>query len=95
MTRYAAKTDTNQAEIVEALRQVGATVQPLHFAGRGIPDLICGYRGANYLLEVKDGRRPASKRQLTSDEAQWHEEWRGQVAVVASVDDALTVIGAI
>lgn len=93
--RRAAKVDDNQAEIVSALREIGATVLPLHYIGRGCPDIMCGYRGSNYLLEVKDGRKQASKRQLTSDEAEWHEQWRGQVAVVASVDDALLAIGAI
>jgi hypothetical protein len=31
---------------------------------------------------------------LTEDERYWHQQWRGQVAVVYSVEDALRVIGA-
>lgn len=93
--RTAARTDDNQADIVKALRDVGATVQPLHTIGRGCPDALVGFRGNNYLLEIKDGRKRASKRQLTPDEATWHDEWRGQVTVVESEDDALTAIGAI
>ena len=40
--RRAARTDANQAEIVAALRGVGASVQPLHAVGQGCPDLLVG-----------------------------------------------------
>lgn len=88
----AARTDTNQAEIVDALRAIGCSVQPLHTIGKGCPDLLVGYRGANWLLEVKDGRKPPSKRRLTADEKLWHLEWRGQVAVVNSVEEAIALV---
>lgn len=89
------RVDTNQPEIVNALRKVGATVAPTHTLGRGFPDLVVGFRGYNYLLEIKDGSKPPSKRKLTPDELKWHEEWNGQVAIVNSIDEALRVIGAI
>ena len=92
--RIAARKDANQDEIVDALRTIGATVQIIHQLGQGCPDLLCGYRGANYLLEVKDGAKPPSKRILTPDEAVWHEMWRGQVDAVKNVKEALQVIGA-
>ena len=38
--RRAARIDRNQSEIVEALRKLGASVQPLHGAHDGIPDLL-------------------------------------------------------
>jgi hypothetical protein len=63
--------------------------------GRGFPDLVVGYRGTNYFLEVKDGRKPPSHRRLTRDEQRWHSTWRGQVVVVESVDEALAAIEAI
>lgn len=86
------RVDTNQREIVAALRSVGASVTHLHMVGKGVPDLIVGYRGVNYLLEVKDGSKTPSKQQLTPDEAKWHASWRGQVRVVNSVDQALELI---
>ncbi len=92
--RRAARIDANQREIIRALRAVGATVEPLHFVGRGFPDILVGFRGRNYLIEIKDGTKPPSKRRLTKDERAWHERWRGQVAVAESVDDALRIIGA-
>lgn len=91
--RRAARTDRNQAEIVQALRQVGATVTPTHTVGGGFPDVVCGYRGLTYALEIKDGTKPPSAQKLTAEEERWHDEWRGQKAVVRSVKEALEAIG--
>lgn len=93
--RTAARIDANQPEIVKALRSVGAAVAPTHQLGKGFPDLVVGFRGVNYLLEVKDGNKPPSKRKLTADEEEWHLNWKGEVSVVNDVDEALRVIGAI
>jgi hypothetical protein len=93
--RRAAKVDRNQAEIVEALRRVGATVEPLHQVGKGCPDLLVGFRGRNILIEVKDWKQPPSGRKLTPDQVEWHAGWKGQIAMVEDVDAALAVIGAI
>ena len=92
--RRAAKTDANQGEIVDALRAVGASVQPLHAVGGGVTDLLVGFRGANYLIEVKDGRKPPSARKLTPDQERWHRDWRGQVSIAEWPEDALRIIGA-
>ena len=92
--RRAARTDANQTEIVETLRTVGATVQPLHSVGVGCPDLLVGFRGLNYLIEVKDGRKPPSERKLTPDQVEWHSEWTGQVDIAEWPEDALRIIGA-
>ena len=93
--RTAARVDANQQEIIRILRDCGVTVQPLHTVGKGTPDLLCGYRGRNILLEVKDGARPTSHRQLTRDQREWHATWRGQVAVVETPEQALRVMGVI
>ena len=89
----AAKADANQPAIVKALRQVGCTVQHIHMVGAGCPDIAVGWQGKTYLLEIKDGSLPPSGRKLTGPETKWHEEWRGHVAIVASVKDALDAIG--
>jgi hypothetical protein len=89
------RVDANQSDIVARLREVGASVTPTHEIGRGFPDLAIGFRGVTYLAEVKDGSKPKSRRRLTPDEAEWHSTWRGQVAIVETVDDALKLIGVI
>lgn len=88
--RRAAKVDNNQAEITAALRAVGATVQPLHTIGKGCPDLLVGFRRNNYVLEVK-----FEAGLLTEAELCWLADWRGQAAVVRSVDEALRAISSL
>ena len=90
----AARVDANQPEIVKALRGVGATVQHLHKVGQGCPDISVGWRGTNYFLEIKDGSKPPSARELTPAQKDWHAGWKGQVAVVCNADEALAAIGA-
>ena len=85
--RRAAKVDANQAEIVKALRSIGCSVQHLHSIGRGCPDILVGYRGRNFLFELKVG-----KGKLTDDEKAWALLWRGQVSTANSFAECLTVI---
>lgn len=87
-----AKVDANQKQITEALRRAGCSVQPLHTIGRGVPDLLVGWRGKNFLLELKDGSKRPSERRLTEDQQTWHQEWRGQVAVAESIEEALRLL---
>lgn len=90
----AAKIDRNQPEIVAALKRCGATVQSLASVGDGVPDLLVGYQGKTVLLEVKDGTKPPSQRQLTDDQIEWHVNWRGGACMVVNgVEEALASIG--
>ena len=90
--RKAAKTDANHSQVVNALRQIGASVQSLATTGKGCPDLLVGYHGINYLMEVKDGDKVLSKQKLTIDQEHWHSLWRGSVHIVKSVDEALKIL---
>lgn len=84
------KTDANQAEIVKALEQVGCSVFVSSDTGRGFPDLVCGFRGRAFLLEVKTDSGDLNERQR-----KFHASWNGHIAVVRNVDEALRAIGAI
>lgn len=91
--RRAAHVDSSQAEIVKALRAAGMQVQSLASVGAGVPDLLVGWRGRNYLLECKTERCDGGRgRGLTAAEQQWHETWPGQVAVVSTPDEAVIAI---
>ena len=90
--RKAAKTDANHSQVVNALRQIGASVQSLATTGKGCPDLLVGYHGINYLMEVKDGDKVLSKQKLTIDQEHWHSLWRGSVHIVKSVNEALKIL---
>lgn len=89
----AAKIDANQNEIVEALRKIGCSVQILSSVGKGCPDILVGKNGVNYLIEIKDGKKPKSAQKLTPDQIEWHEKWNGSVVVVNSVEQALKIVG--
>lgn len=82
-----AKTDKNQAEIVDAMRKHGATVQILSAVGKGVPDLLVGYRGVNFLFEVK-----GQNGKLTEPQIKWHDDWQGKVYIVRSIDDAIMIL---
>ena len=84
--RRAAKIDDNQPEIVAALRKAGWSVQSIASMGCGVPDLLIGRGGLNLLLEVKDGKKPKSKRMLTEDKRDWHESWNGNVRIVECLE---------
>ena len=88
--RWAAKVDNNQAEIVEALRAIGASVLVLSRVGMGCADLAVGYRGVTYFLEIK-----TDKGKLTPAEQEFMEQWNGHYCIVRTVDEALKAIGAV
>ena len=91
--RRAAKIDANHRDIVTVLRAYGASVQTLAAVGQGVPDLLVGYQGRNYLVEVKDGNKSPSRRRLTDDQEAWRETWRGELPyVVRDREDAMAML---
>jgi hypothetical protein len=88
----ACKIDDNQEQLVKQMRCIpGLKVKHTHTV-KGFVDVVIGYRGINYLLEIKDPGKPPSKRKLTDDEQKFHNEWTGQVAVVETIDDVIKLI---
>lgn len=92
--RRRAASDGNQPAIVQALRSVGATVASCHAVGQGFPDLVVGFRGRNFLIEVKDPAQPKHRHELTPAQVEFHAGWNGEIAKVFTPEDALAAIGA-
>lgn len=90
--RRAARVDDNQRGIVDDLRRMGCSVQHLHKEGMGCPDLLIGWRGRNFLFEVKDPSKPRGDRQLTEMQERWHRVWEGQVSVIHDAEEALGIM---
>jgi hypothetical protein len=93
---HSRRRDTNEPAIVRALHAVGATVEKLDNAG--VPDLLVGFCKQTFLLEVKRplGPRGGDSSELTEDQLRWHAAWKGRpIAIVRTVDEALTAIGAV
>jgi hypothetical protein len=82
--RRAARKDSPQAAIVDALRAIGVMVFVLN--QEGLPDLLCYFRGVWMPLEIK---RPRGK--LTA--AQWLTRKRAPFPVAETIDQALVIFG--
>lgn len=87
------RTDRNHAEIINALRKIpNISVFSTHEVGKGFPDIVIGYKGVNYLIEIKDGNKPPSARKLTDAELQFHSNWKGQIKIVNNFDELLNIL---
>lgn len=94
--RRAGKVDANHREIADALKRVGFEVIDMSSIGRGVPDLYVAKGGQSWWLEVKDGSKPPSARQLTADQLKFLNKLAKQnipVHVVTSVSEALEAVG--
>lgn len=89
--RRAARTDANQATIVDALRAAGAYVWPI-----GLPvDLLVGVAGQTALVEVKTitGKRSPKPARYTGLQTAFMADWRGgPVATLTDVDGAIRLV---
>jgi len=75
-----ARTDSNQRDVVKALRQLGAIVTPMHYVGNGFPDLLVGFNNQLLLFEVK-----SHKGRLTPKQREFFRKYANfPVAVVRS-----------
>ena len=93
MSKWKSRQDQNSGEIVSALRAAGACVR--HIDGAmgigGVPDLLVGYAGVTWLLEVKGPRG-----RLNPDQETFRRDWLGKggpVATVRTVAEALAAVG--
>lgn len=88
------RVDGNHKEICQALRDTGCDVLDLSAVGKGCPDLLISHPVTGYhLIEVKDGSKPASARQLNERQVKFHKEWKGPIHTVISVKEALDAVG--
>ena len=87
------RTDANHKELIDLIRQIpAASVFSTHEIGKGFPDIVVGYKGLNYIFEIKDGKKSPSQKKLTKAELKFHSIWTGQVNVVENLDDVLKII---
>ena len=85
--RRAAKVDKNHGAIVDALRSLDFSVSSTAAIGQGFPDVVCGYGGRTFLVEIKDGSKPPSARNLTPDQIKFRDSWKGDYTVLESLED--------
>jgi len=92
--RRAAKIDSNQPDIVSALRKIhGVTVELNH------DDILVGYKGLTYWFEIKTPDCVSNKTGLILESAKkdsqkkLEKEWCGHYRIVSCIDDILSDIG--
>lgn len=99
----AAQRDASEGDIIKALRTAGATVWQV--SGKDIPDLLVGYKGQTFLLEVKTpGLEYTDKRNgktykrdgaLREGQKEFFASWTGgRAREVFTPEEALMAIGA-
>jgi len=92
--RRAARRDAGEKQIVEALEAAGCLVDRLN--DPGVPDLaVYHWASRRFLwLELKDGRKPPSRRKLKPKQVTFHQRWAftGVVFVVNSAEEALAIL---
>jgi len=97
LKRYAARVDANHGDLVKLWRDMGATVWDLSGVGNGIADVLIGWRGRWFPVELKDGSKPPSHRKLTPAQVLLHGEIKRAglpLYVVTNEDEALALLGA-
>jgi hypothetical protein len=81
------KRDLNHDSIKATFEQLGCTITDTADLGNGFPDLVVGICGVNLLVEVK-----SADGELSEGQAGWHERWKGQVAVVRSKEEVISLV---
>jgi hypothetical protein len=90
---YANTRDGNEKPIVDALIQIGCSVFRLDKPC----DLVVGYRGVNFLLEIKLPLGPKggiSHSDLNDWQKDFSRTWHGQFEVVRSIQEAIDYVTA-
>ena len=86
------RVDSNQKYIVDGLRKFGASVLHTHTLKNAF-DILVGYKGSTFIMEIKDGSQPPSKRKLTPGELKFKNEWKGsEYFVVMNLEQAIRII---
>jgi len=81
--------DNNHSKIRDDLRKVLGknAVIDTHALPKFV-DLVVGYKGNNYLFEVKTDK----KKKLTKDEQKIKDTWQGQYDVITTAEEAIKIM---
>lgn len=88
--RRAAKTDTNQTEIVALFRKLGWSVLIVSQL-KNCCDIFAAKSGRTIAVEIKDGNKPPSARKLTGGELEFKYSWQGEWQLVESTEDVIRI----
>lgn len=92
--RRAAKLDDNHKEIVSAFERFGCSVLDIH-ALPNCADIVVGKNFKCMVIEIKDGKKSSSERELTAGEKKFRDRWLGGYCVVEDLSDVIAVVRAL
>lgn len=92
--RRAAKVDDNHKEIVAAFKKFGCSVLDIH-AIPNCADIVVGTHFKCAVIEIKDGKKSPSERELTIGEKKFRDGWNGAYFVVEDLADVIAVVRAL
>lgn len=84
--RRASRKDSNHNEISDAFKALGCTFIDLSDTPCGFDGAV-GYGGLSILVEIKDPKKPPSKRRLTPNEEKKHAYWTGGKRLIMTLED--------
>jgi len=80
------KKDDNHNEIKARFEYWGWSTQDVHTIKR-FADLLVARDNLTAVIEIKDWKKPKSKRQLTEGEQEFKDGWKGYYFVVEKISD--------
>jgi hypothetical protein len=93
MPHYARRVDLNQSPIVETLRWAGARVKVCSDLGKGHPDLMVWWNDAAGAEQFAYAEVKSLTGKLTPAQRCWIEETGFTVAILRTVQEALSLVG--
>ena len=87
----ACKIDSNQPEIVDHFREWGCSVLIISNL-KNCCDILVALHGRTIAIEIKDGKKTKSQRELTGGELTFSKEWKGAWRLCESIKDADKII---
>ena len=88
--RTACRKDDNHNEIVAALEKCGWSVLEVYQLPNCC-DCFAAKAGRTVAIEIKDKKKPPSRRRLTKGEKDFKDRWKGEWRLIESVDDVLSL----
>ncbi len=86
--RTIARVDRNHVEIKTAFEKLGFQTKNVSQL-KGFCDLCVSKRGRTFLIEIKDGDKPKSKKALTEAEREFHDRWDDTVYIIETIEQVV------
>lgn len=80
--RLKTRRDSNELEIVKALKKAGCSVIRMDTPC----DLLVGLRNKNYLIEIK-----TINGKILGSQEEFKNEWNGQISIARTIEDAYRI----